>query len=115
MYFFCVWEIFSSFVSDSPFKIDGYKSLCNACGIHYAKIVKREETQMQTYVPKGPIKMDQLVNNNSSSTNQDNNSSSDAAVTIKGPFSIYPAVASPPLARSMQRDGNQFLFVLLLM
>lgn len=31
---------------------DGYKSLCNACGIHYAKIVKKEELISASYIPK---------------------------------------------------------------
>jgi len=31
---------------------DGYKSLCNACGIHYAKVVKKEEEDLHSYKPK---------------------------------------------------------------
>ncbi|PRP81400.1 hypothetical protein PROFUN_11021 [Planoprotostelium fungivorum] len=31
---------------------DGFKSLCNACGIHYAKIVRKEESIASSYVPK---------------------------------------------------------------
>eukprot|EP01114_Cavostelium_apophysatum_P016410 TRINITY_DN4659_c0_g1_i1.p1 TRINITY_DN4659_c0_g1~~TRINITY_DN4659_c0_g1_i1.p1 ORF type:complete len:281 (-),score=27.94 TRINITY_DN4659_c0_g1_i1:180-1022(-) len=31
---------------------DGYKSLCNACGIHYAKVVKKEEEETNNYRPK---------------------------------------------------------------
>eukprot|EP01117_Protostelium_nocturnum_P000260 TRINITY_DN10329_c0_g1_i1.p1 TRINITY_DN10329_c0_g1~~TRINITY_DN10329_c0_g1_i1.p1 ORF type:complete len:248 (-),score=47.65 TRINITY_DN10329_c0_g1_i1:68-811(-) len=39
---------------------DGYKSLCNACGIHYAKIVKKEEST--NYVPKA-LSLNHLLNN----------------------------------------------------
>lgn len=77
-------------------QIDGYKSLCNACGIHYAKIVKREETQMQSYVPKGPIKMDQLIN---ISTPQDN-PSSDAANGTKNPQPRFSPFSNGPIARN---------------
>jgi hypothetical protein len=31
---------------------DGYKSLCNACGLHFAKLVKKEESLVSTYRPK---------------------------------------------------------------
>eukprot|EP00027_Filamoeba_sp_ATCC50430_P006017 CAMPEP_0168556086 /NCGR_PEP_ID=MMETSP0413-20121227/8689_1 /TAXON_ID=136452 /ORGANISM="Filamoeba nolandi, Strain NC-AS-23-1" /LENGTH=346 /DNA_ID=CAMNT_0008586997 /DNA_START=92 /DNA_END=1132 /DNA_ORIENTATION=+ len=41
---------------------DGYKSLCNACGIHYAKIVKKEETAAQEYKPKS-VGLSMLLNN----------------------------------------------------
>jgi len=45
---------------------DGYKSLCNACGIHYAKIVKKEETALHSYKPKN-LKLDMLLNSNETS------------------------------------------------
>jgi len=47
---------------------DGYKSLCNACGIHYAKIVKKEETALHSYKPKN-IKLDMLLNHEEESVN----------------------------------------------
>eukprot|EP01117_Protostelium_nocturnum_P001350 TRINITY_DN11663_c0_g1_i1.p1 TRINITY_DN11663_c0_g1~~TRINITY_DN11663_c0_g1_i1.p1 ORF type:complete len:246 (-),score=43.18 TRINITY_DN11663_c0_g1_i1:48-785(-) len=40
---------------------DGYKSLCNACGIHFAKMVKREEANASTYVPKS-VNLQNLLN-----------------------------------------------------
>lgn len=42
---------------------DGFKSLCNACGIHYAKIVKKEESEVATYQPK-KVDMNMLLNEN---------------------------------------------------
>jgi len=44
---------------------DGYKSLCNACGIHYAKIVKKEESAQVYYKPKA-LNLNMLLNNDSS-------------------------------------------------
>lgn len=41
---------------------DGYKSLCNACGIHYAKIVKKEETATANYQPKGSVDLTSILN-----------------------------------------------------
>jgi len=40
---------------------DGYKSLCNACGIHYAKIVKKEESAQFSYKPKS-VNLNMLLN-----------------------------------------------------
>lgn len=45
---------------------DGFKSLCNACGIHYAKIVKKEESEVATYQPK-KVDMNMLLNENETS------------------------------------------------
>jgi len=39
---------------------DGYKSLCNACGIHFAKVVKKEAAL--SYEPKGEVKLNMLLN-----------------------------------------------------
>ena len=39
---------------------DGYKSLCNACGIHFAKILKKEKEQI-SYTPK-QVNLDMLLN-----------------------------------------------------
>jgi len=50
---------------------DGYKSLCNACGIHYAKIVKKEENALHSYKPKN-LKLDMLLNNSSSAQSNEN-------------------------------------------
>eukprot|EP01116_Phalansterium_solitarium_P006321 TRINITY_DN18626_c0_g1_i1.p1 TRINITY_DN18626_c0_g1~~TRINITY_DN18626_c0_g1_i1.p1 ORF type:complete len:349 (-),score=58.84 TRINITY_DN18626_c0_g1_i1:71-1117(-) len=41
---------------------DGYKSLCNACGIHFAKIVKREEKSMLNYRPRSAVNVNMLLN-----------------------------------------------------
>jgi hypothetical protein len=40
---------------------DGYKSLCNACGIHFAKIVKKEESASSSYKPK-TVSLGMLLN-----------------------------------------------------
>jgi hypothetical protein len=40
---------------------DGYKSLCNACGIHFAKILKKEEKAQMEYQPKA-LKLCNLLN-----------------------------------------------------
>jgi len=39
---------------------DGYKSLCNACGIHFAKVVKKEAAL--SYEPKGEVKLNMILN-----------------------------------------------------
>lgn len=35
--------------------------LCNACGLHYAKVVKKEENAFANYKPK-EIKLSMLIN-----------------------------------------------------
>jgi len=40
---------------------DGFKSLCNACGIHYAKVLKKEASLQDKYVPK-QVRLDMLLN-----------------------------------------------------
>jgi len=46
---------------------DGYKSLCNACGIHFAKILKKEEKEQTNYTPKR-VNLDMLLNTNGEQT-----------------------------------------------
>jgi hypothetical protein len=41
---------------------DGYRSLCNACGLRYASIMKKEE-QLQYEVRNQPITISMLLNN----------------------------------------------------
>lgn len=40
---------------------DGFKSLCNACGIHFAKILKKEEKEQTSYQPKS-LNLTMLLN-----------------------------------------------------
>jgi len=41
---------------------DGFKSLCNACGIHFAKVVRREQKLDEEYAPRQSLSVKSLLN-----------------------------------------------------
>jgi len=77
---------------------DGYKSLCNACGIHYAKIVKKEESALHSYKPKN-LKMDMLLNT------QPNQTEKESSV----PTFSQPSSFNSPVTGSQKRVQQQKL------